>query len=103
MKVEAVAAGSWRSELYKKSYPRIQILTVADLFNGKPVQMPPARTGAFAKAPRERARGEQPGLAPGAAPAKTRKVTKQSPRSHRAAAAANGRPRAPLKQPALDL
>ncbi len=58
MRTEAVAAGSWHSEFWKKDYPRIQILTVADLFNGKAVQMPPARPGdTFARAPRERARG----------------------------------------------
>jgi hypothetical protein len=64
MKLEATTAGSWHSEFWHQDYPRIQILTVADLFNGKTVQMPPARIDAFAKAPVERGRdGRQADLA----------------------------------------
>jgi DNA modification methylase len=54
---EAVSAGSWHSDLYHRDYPRIQIITVADLFNGKRVEMPP-QAATFAEAPRER-RGKQ--------------------------------------------
>jgi len=63
MKTEAVSAGTWRSEFWKKSYPRIQIVTAADLLNGKQVEMPP-QVSPFARAPKERDReGEQGGLA----------------------------------------
>ncbi len=55
MRTEAAAAGSWHSEFWKKHYPRVQILTVADIFNGRTVTMPP-QAEAFAKAPREAGR-----------------------------------------------
>lgn len=60
MEREAIAAGSWHSELYRRDYPRVQIITVADLFNGKRVDMPP-QASTFAQAPRER-RGQQASL-----------------------------------------
>ncbi|MEX2246308.1 MAG: DNA methyltransferase [Dehalococcoidia bacterium] len=59
MKTEAAAAGTYRSETWQKSYPKIQIITVADIFNGRNVQMPP-KVSPFAQAAREREReGEQ--------------------------------------------
>ncbi len=41
MKVEAVDAGYYHSELYDKDYPKIQILTIEELLQGKIVDMPP--------------------------------------------------------------
>jgi len=58
MTLEAVAAGHYDSELMGRKYPRIQILTVADILNGVGVDMPPTRAGIFAQAERER-EGEQ--------------------------------------------
>jgi site-specific DNA-methyltransferase (adenine-specific) len=59
MKNEAAAAGTWRSERWQKNYARVQLLSVADIFNGKGVAMPPA-IDPFAKAAREQqALGEQ--------------------------------------------
>ncbi|MDP9238756.1 MAG: site-specific DNA-methyltransferase [Chloroflexota bacterium] len=62
MRTEAAAAGSYKSERWGKSYPRIQILTVADVLNGKRVNMPP-QVSPFAEAPREtRVDGRQTAL-----------------------------------------
>lgn len=61
MRTEA-AAGSFKSERCGKSYPRIQILTVMDVLNGKCVNMPP-QVSPFAEAPREKAaKGKQAAL-----------------------------------------
>ena len=49
MTKEALSAGYYSSELWQKDYPRIQILTVEQLFEGERVQMPPAH-GTFKKA-----------------------------------------------------
>ena len=37
----SAAAGVYRSPGWERDYARIQILTIADLFNGAQVQMPP--------------------------------------------------------------
>ncbi len=42
MKTEAVTAGFYESPLWGKKYPKIQILTIEELFGGKRVEMPPA-------------------------------------------------------------
>jgi len=49
MNKEALSAGYYSSELWQKDYPRIQILTVEQLFDGERIQMPPAH-GTFKKA-----------------------------------------------------
>ncbi len=41
MKVEAIDAGFYHSPIWNKDYPRIQIITVAELLKGKTVDMPP--------------------------------------------------------------
>jgi len=41
MKVEAIAAGLYHSPIWKKDYPKIQIMTVEELLKGKTVDMPP--------------------------------------------------------------
>jgi len=41
MKVEAIDAGFYHSPVWKKDYPKIQILTVEELLSGKMVDMPP--------------------------------------------------------------
>lgn len=40
MKTEAAVAGFYHSEFWHRDYPRIQILTIEDLFDGREVQMP---------------------------------------------------------------
>jgi site-specific DNA-methyltransferase (adenine-specific) len=49
MNKKALSAGYYTSDLWQKDYPRIQILTVEQLFQGDRVQMPPAH-GTFQKA-----------------------------------------------------
>lgn len=62
MKTEAASAGTYASEKWGKSYPRLQILTIADVLNGKRVEMPP-QVSPFAEAPREKApKGKQAAL-----------------------------------------
>ena len=41
METEAATAGFYHSPGWNKDYPRIQILTIAELLAGKNVQMPP--------------------------------------------------------------
>ena len=55
MKTEAVTAGFYESELWGRKYPKVQLLTVAELLAGKTIEMPPIRqVGAtFKKAPKE--------------------------------------------------
>ncbi len=55
MLTEAVSAGYYESPLWQQKYPRLQILTIEELLNGKRPEMPP--TGAnvtFQKAERVR-------------------------------------------------
>ncbi|MBI4286119.1 MAG: restriction endonuclease [Chloroflexi bacterium] len=54
MKVEALEAGYYHSPIYDKDYPKIQILTIEDLLDGKTVDMPPQQQTSvtFAKAPK---------------------------------------------------
>ena len=51
MQREAASADFYNSELWQKSYPKIQILTIEELLNGKNIEMPPAH-GTFKKAER---------------------------------------------------
>lgn len=43
MKVEAASAGFFESRTWNKQYPRLQLLTVAELLAGKRIEMPPIR------------------------------------------------------------
>jgi DNA modification methylase len=52
MKSEAASAGFYHSPGWHKDYPRIQLLTVADLFAGKAVTYPPGELLTFKKAPK---------------------------------------------------
>ena len=55
---EAVSAGHYRSEGWNKKYPKIQILTIEDLFNGKITDMPPVHT-TFKQVRKERRNGHK--------------------------------------------
>jgi DNA modification methylase len=62
MKEEAVTAGFFESQTWGKRYPKIQLLTVADLLAGKQIDMPPIRqvNATFKKAPKaEAVQGEE--------------------------------------------
>lgn len=62
MRSETAGAGFYTSQVWGKSYPRLQILTVADLLSGKGIDMPPLRqvSVTFKKAPKGKGnKGEQ--------------------------------------------
>jgi site-specific DNA-methyltransferase (adenine-specific) len=63
MTKEAVTAGYYHSDFWGKDYPKIQIVTIAELLEGREVLMPPA-SGTFKEAPRAEKDGseQQPGL-----------------------------------------
>ncbi len=66
MQTEAVTAGFYESKMWNKKYPKIQLLTVADLLAGKQIDMPPVRqVGAtFKKAPKASGQGKETGELP---------------------------------------
>jgi DNA modification methylase len=62
MKEEAVTAGFFESKTWGKKYPKIQLLTIAELLAGKKIDMPPIRQvdATFKKAEKHREeKGEQ--------------------------------------------
>jgi len=62
MRTEAVGAGGYHSPLWNKDYPRVQILTIEELLQGKALDMP-SPTSPYARAPKvSRKEGEQLGL-----------------------------------------
>lgn len=64
MEAEAAAGGMYHSPGWDRDYPRLQILTIAQLLGGTEVRMPPAH-GTFKPAPREGPSAIQPGLLDG--------------------------------------
>lgn len=54
MRTEAAGAGFYHSAGWNKDYPKLQILTVAELLAGKGIDMPPLRqvSTTFKKAPK---------------------------------------------------
>jgi len=56
METEAVSAGYYESPGWGQSYPRIQIMTIADLLDGQKVDMPPS-FGTFKQAERVKPQG----------------------------------------------
>jgi hypothetical protein len=61
MRAEAASARSYRSPVWGREYPGIQLFTVEDLLAGKRVEFPPsAQTNVtYKKAPLAKAKGEQ--------------------------------------------
>ncbi|MGH9352637.1 MAG: DNA methyltransferase [Terriglobia bacterium] len=53
MLTEAASAGFYESKDFPGRYPRLQILTIAELLDGKKLQYPAHREGTFAKAERK--------------------------------------------------
>lgn len=64
METTAAAAGTYHSPGWDRDYPRLQILTIAQLLAGAEVRMPPAH-GTFKPAPRTSPGAVQPGLLDG--------------------------------------
>ena len=63
MRLEADTAGLFHSDVWKRDYPRIQILTIAQLLAGVKPQLPPFVMPTYQQAQRVETRsGEQPGL-----------------------------------------
>jgi DNA modification methylase len=54
MKTEAVTAGFYESPLWGKKYPKVQLITVAELLDGRTVEMPPIKqvSATFKTAPK---------------------------------------------------
>ena len=54
MKTEAISAGFYESKMWGRKYPKIQLLTVAELLAGRQIDMPPVRQVdmTFKKAPK---------------------------------------------------
>ncbi len=63
MQLEADTAGLFRSEVWKRDYPKLQILSIRDLMEtGKKPQLPPFVMPTYLQAPRVAAEADQPGL-----------------------------------------
>lgn len=58
---EAASTGLYHSPTWNRDYPKLQMLSVADLLNGAEVKMPPAAT-TFKQAAKVKAEGGQMGL-----------------------------------------
>ncbi|NIV32504.1 MAG: hypothetical protein GWN58_24610 [Anaerolineae bacterium] len=54
MRTEAASAGFYHSPGWNRNYPRLQVLTVAELLEGQGIEMPPLRqvSQTFRKAPK---------------------------------------------------
>ena len=52
MVTEAVTAGHYHSQVWDRDYPRIQILTIEELLDGRHIEMPPSAHGTFKQAER---------------------------------------------------
>ena len=63
MRAEAASAGFYDSPGWNKKYPKLQILTIAELLRGKRVECPPSRyaDATFKKAPREKIKRRKSG------------------------------------------
>jgi hypothetical protein len=61
MRDEAAQIGSWHSELYDKSYPKLQIITVREIIEeGRMPDLPPLIAEQYRKADRiQKKAGEQ--------------------------------------------
>ena len=71
MRKEAASAGFYESKTWGKKYPQLQILTIADLLDGRAVEMPPIRVvnATFKQAPKAKGKKtEEPGLPFGKTP-----------------------------------
>ena len=65
MRAEAAQAGFYHSDTWNKDYPKVQILTIAELLDGKQIDMPPIQqvNQTFRRAKREKGKdAEQLGL-----------------------------------------
>lgn len=63
MVTEAAAAGFYESKTWQKKYPKIQLLTIEELFSGNQVERPPtvAIDETFKQASKAKAKGHEQG------------------------------------------
>ena len=61
MTTEAATAGFFESATWNKKYPKVQLLTIADIMTGKQIEMPPIRqvNSTFKKAPKVEEKGKE--------------------------------------------
>jgi site-specific DNA-methyltransferase (adenine-specific) len=59
MRVEANGAGFYHSVAWKKKYPKLQIVTVADLLKGEGIDRPPAANVTFKQAPKAKGKDSE--------------------------------------------
>jgi len=61
MRTEAITAGFYESQTWRQKYPKVQLLTIAELFDGKKIDMPPIRQvdATFKKAPKAEKKSAQ--------------------------------------------
>ena len=59
MRAEAAEAGFYHSDTWNRDYPKVQILTIAELLDGKQIDMPPIQqvSQTFKRAKREKGKG----------------------------------------------
>jgi len=64
MRMEVAGAGFYESPGWGQKYPRMQILTIAELLGGRKVDMPPVKqvNMTFKKPPKLKVEGEQSGF-----------------------------------------
>lgn len=62
MHLEADTAGIWHSDVWKRDYRRIQLITIEELLVGKKPQLPPFVMPTYQQAPKVAAHADQPGL-----------------------------------------
>lgn len=62
MRTEALEAGFFHSEFMQRDYPRLQILTIREVFEGKTAQLPPLYSPYRLAERRQRGQGQQRSL-----------------------------------------
>ena len=62
MKLEATTAGAYHSDLWNREYPKLQILTIAELLSGRKPELPSFKSAPYQKAPKIRTKADQTGL-----------------------------------------
>lgn len=62
MKLEATTSGLYHSELWNRDYPKLQILTIAELLSGAKPELPAFKSAPYLKASKIKTKADQTGL-----------------------------------------
>ncbi len=62
MRLEATTAGAYHSDLWDRDYPKLQILTIAELLSGSKPELPSFKTAPYQKAQKITTKADQTGL-----------------------------------------